>query len=138
MTMDKDPQKREENTGPDLSKFTPYNFERDKMKFPPNCKLYDYSELHMNVLSLNCYKSIPEQEIKTELYHEETLFYIFYTYTESDKQIAAYNLLIEKGYFYSTIYKCFIDIEGNKIIDNKNRKITIFDPFYWKKIEKTV
>ncbi|KRH92394.1 putative transcriptional regulator, partial [Pseudoloma neurophilia] len=37
-----------------------------------------------------------------------------------------------------TIYKCFIDIEGNKIIDNKNRKITIFDPFYWKKIEKTV
>lgn len=138
MAKDLDPFKEREKKGPDLSLFTASNFETENMNHPPNSRLYDYTELHLNILSLNCYRSIQEQEIKLELYHEETLFYIFYTFTESDIQIDAYNLLISKGYSFSTIYKSFISFGGNKTIDNQNRKITIFDPHYWKKIEKTV
>lgn len=138
MTKDKEPQKNEDSLGPDLSAFTVNNFEKEYMNYPPASKLYDYPELHLDVLSPKCYRTIQEQEIKLELYHEETLFYIFYTYTETVVQIEAYNLLISKGYFFSSIYKCFINFDGKKDIDNQNRKIIIFDPFYWKKIEKTV
>lgn len=121
-----------------LSKYTLKSFENNQEKQYPTLPLYNYPEPHLDLLSPICYGSIKNQKMKLELYHEETLFYIFYTYTETPVQIDAYNLLISKGYYFSTSLKCFFTFTGKKIVDNTSRKIVIFDPFEWKKEEKSV
>lgn len=138
MKKDEDHLKEDYDSGPNLSNFTLNNFKTNNYKQLPTLPFFEYPEVHIDNLSPICYNSIQDQKIKLNLYHEETLFYIFYTYTETDVQKQVYNLLITKGYWYCTIYKCFICFDGKKIIDNQNRKISIFDPFHWKKIEKNV
>lgn len=138
MTKDKEPQKDNPISRSDLSFYKKNNFELTHMNHPQFSKLYEYPELHLNIEPPNCYKNVPDQQIKLDLYHEETLLYIFYNYTETAIQIDAYNLLIERGYFFSTIYTSFVLFEGKPVIDDLNRTITIFDPFFWKKIEKSV
>lgn len=128
----------EESSENNICAYTLRNIENIDIKEYPTLPLYDYPEPNLDTLSPICYGTVQQPELKLELYHEETLFYIFYTYTETSAQLKAYNLLIEKGYLFSTTFKCFILFTGKKICDNTNRKIIVFDPFYWKKIEKSV
>ncbi|ELA48425.1 hypothetical protein VCUG_00034 [Vavraia culicis subsp. floridensis] len=138
MKKENDSSTDEESVENNLNIYTLQNIENYALKEYPTLPLYEYPEPNLDTLSPICYSTVQKPELKLELYHEETLFYIFYTYTETSAQIKAYNLLIAKGYSFSTIYKCFMLYTGKKIVDNANRKIVIFDPFYWKKIEKNV
>lgn len=139
------PMKKDQNSSSDrevlensLSMYTLQNIESGLLKQYPTLPLYNYAESNIETVSPTCYSMVQRPELKLELYHEETLFYVFYTYTETATQVKAYNLLISKGYWFSTIYKCFVLFTGQKVCDNTSRKILIFDPFYWKKIEKNV
>ena len=69
---------------------------------------------------------------------EETLFYIFYAFVNTDLQVSAYNELIEKGYVYSRTLDLFVSLPSSRKPDGISRTITVFDPWEWKKTSQAV
>ncbi|KCZ74547.1 hypothetical protein H311_04486, partial [Anncaliia algerae PRA109] len=70
--------------------------------------------------------------------HEETLFYIFYMYPKDKVQENAFYSLLDMGYKYCTVLKNFIYFSDEVVVDNKKRKVVLFDPFLWEKVTKDV
>lgn len=95
-----------------------------------------------------CYANVASANPKFTLLHEETLFYIFYMYPGDRMQESAFCMLLDLGYFFCTMLKCFVSftekhvaeqlVAGRSILDNKKHKIVIFDPFCWEKLTKEV
>ena len=89
-------------------------------------------------LKPECYTTFIFNNINIASLHEETLFYIFYSFIGTNLQIQAYNELINKGYQFSRHLESFVIIAGNKTADNKKRNILIFDPWDWKTASREI
>lgn len=90
---------------------------------------------HSNITRLlpECYTHFSFNNLNFKNFHEETLFFIFYAFPESDLQFQAYNELISKGYLYSKTLELFVFINDTKIADNKKRSVLAFIPKDWEK-----
>ena len=86
-----------------------------------------------------CYTTFtPPTSLKVSNFHEETLFYIFYGFPESDYQLKAYNELLQRGYVFSKTLNLFLFFNEPKAIDNRRRNILAFSPKDWEKINVEV
>lgn len=86
----------------------------------------------------DCYSTFTFNNLNVKNFHEETLFFIFYSLPESELQIKGYNELINRGYRFSKTLDAFVFFNDPKIQDNKKRTILVFDPFSWEKIHKEI
>jgi CCR4-NOT transcription complex subunit 2 len=80
-----------------------------------------------------CYTSFTFNNLNFKNFHEETLFFIFYAFPESEIQVQAYNELIKKGYLFSKTLNLFVLINEPKVADNKRRMVLAFIPKDWEK-----
>lgn len=80
-----------------------------------------------------CYTHFTFNNLNAKNFHEETLFFIFYAFPDSDLQLRAYNELIQKGYLFSKTLDLFVFINDSKIADNKRRGVLAFVPKDWEK-----
>ncbi|KAK6089457.1 hypothetical protein P3W45_001594 [Vairimorpha bombi] len=92
----------------------------------------------MDQIIPDCYKDIKFNDQKFDVYKEETLFYIFYSFPGMEIQKSAFTALIKKGYFYSKFYRSFVLFKGQRQIDDAKHVVTMFDPFNWSKIKREV
>ncbi|TBT96605.1 hypothetical protein CWI37_2884p0010, partial [Hamiltosporidium tvaerminnensis] len=85
----------------------------------------------------SCYTEFAPISPKIELLHEETLFYIFYSFNDENLRLQAFNTLIKKNYLYSSKINCFV-LATKNIPDNSKKNILIFDPLKWEKVMKEI
>lgn len=104
-----------------------------------NYNKYKIPNLKIARMFPECYANFTFNNINVQNFHEETLFFIFYSLVESDLQLQAYNELIKKGYYYSKTLDGFVFFEESlKISDNRRKKIQFFDIENWEKQSKEV
>ncbi|AFN82428.1 general negative regulator of transcription [Encephalitozoon romaleae SJ-2008] len=90
----------------------------------------------------NCYPKAPNEgifkvnieDMKMDNLHEETLFYIFYTFPNDKLQVKAYDNILRRKYIFCRMYKCFVTFNAPPIADHVKRSIVMFDPFSWSKV----
>lgn len=78
------------------------------------------------------------KDMKMENLHEETLFYVFYSFPGDELQTRAYNNILRRKYVFCRLYKCFVALNAPAVPDGAKRSITMFDPFSWARISKDV
>jgi CCR4-NOT transcription complex subunit 2 len=78
------------------------------------------------------------EAINIDNLHEETLFYVFYSFPGDEMQMKAYNKILEHRYLFCRLYKCFVTVSAPLVADGVRRPIVMFDPFTWSKISKEV
>ncbi|CAD24975.1 GENERAL NEGATIVE REGULATOR OF TRANSCRIPTION [Encephalitozoon cuniculi GB-M1] len=94
----------------------------------------------------NCYPRAPNEgifkvnieDMKMDNLHEETLFYIFYSFPNDRLQIKAYDNILKKKYVFCKMYKCFVTFNSPATADHVKRSIVMFDPFSWSKVSLEV
>lgn len=94
----------------------------------------------------SCYPRKPSEgifrinidDMKVENLHEETLFYIFYSFPNDELQLKAYKDILRRKYNFCKLYKCFVTFNTPAVADNVKRTIVMFDPFTWTKISTEV
>lgn len=94
----------------------------------------------------SCYPKSPNEgvfrvnieDMKLDNLHEETLFYIFYSFPGDELQIRAYNGILKRKYVFCKMYKCFVMLNAPAAADGVKRAIVMFDPFTWSKISTEV
>ena len=78
------------------------------------------------------------QDMNMDNLHEETVFYIFYSFPGDELQLKAYNNIIKRKYMFCKIYKCFVFLTTSAVVDHIKRSIVMFDPYTWSKVSVEV
>ncbi|KAM0672343.1 hypothetical protein OCOL_000561 [Ordospora colligata] len=78
------------------------------------------------------------QDMNMDNLHEETVFYIFYSFPGDELQLKAYNNIIKRKYIFCKIYKCFVFLTTSAVVDHIKRSIVMFDPYTWSKVSVEV
>lgn len=94
----------------------------------------------------NCYPKAPNEgifkvnieDMKMDNLHEETLFYIFYSFPNDKLQVKAYDNILKRKYIFCKVYKCFVVFNFPLVADHVKRPIVMFDPFSWSKVSTEV
>ncbi|WUR05037.1 general negative regulator of transcription [Vairimorpha necatrix] len=97
-----------------------------------------YKPSQLSQIIPECYKIINFDDKKFDLYNEETLFYIFYSFPNDEIQKQAFLGLIKRGYVYSKFYRCFVLLQEKVEVDNSKHVLSMFDPFNWSMIKREV
>ncbi|ADM10957.1 general negative regulator of transcription [Encephalitozoon intestinalis ATCC 50506] len=101
-----------------------------------------YPQSPLSRMLPNCYPKAPNEgifkvnieDMKMDNLHEETLFYIFYTFPGDKLQTKAYDNILKRKYIFCRMYKCFVTFNSPAIADHVKRLIVMFDPFSWSKV----
>merc|ERR1712080_120084 len=115
----------------DFSEIKELKLEDVKKYEPSQFLTTDFNPLHSIIPS--CYLVTSNVVRNFAVYHEETLFYIFFTFPETELQIQAYEHLLQRGYVWSTKLYRFVYLNFNIKATNEDIEIIIFDPVNWEK-----